>query len=313
MKILVTGGAGFIGSQITDRYLDLGHDVIVIDNFSTGKKHNLNSKARFYEVDLRDNKKISSIFEKEQPEIVNHHAAQLDVRKSVADPGFDAEVNILGIINLLEASVRHSVQKFIFASSGGVVYGDATTIPTPETYQPLSPVSPYGIAKLTSELYLAFYSNVHKLPFVALRYANIYGPRQDPFGEAGVIAIFAQKMLVREQPIIYGDGEQLRDFTFVGDVVEANVKALNTKTRGSFNIGTKIGTSVNQLFDLLVTATKTEFKKQYGPAKKGEQMRSILDATKAEKELDWKPQITLEHGLEKTVTFFINEKNKQNI
>ncbi len=307
MKILITGGAGFIGSHITDRYLALGHEVVIIDNFASGKKENLNPKAKLYEVDIRDKKAVAQVFAQEKPEVLNHHAAQMDVRKSVADPIYDAEVNILGLLNLLDAGVKNSLKKVIFASSGGVVYGDATVLPTPEDYEPKRPLSPYGVAKLTSEHYLYFYHKNFSLPYVALRYANVYGPRQDPFGEAGVVAIFTQKLLRREQPVINGDGKQTRDYVYVGDVVEANVLALEKEVNDGINIGTAKETSVNELFRLLVNLAETKFSEVHGPPKPGEQKRSVLNPALAQKLLGWQAKTSLEQGLKETVNFFRNK------
>ncbi len=304
MKILITGGAGFIGSHIADRYLTLGHEVVVVDNYATGKKENLNPKVRFYEIDIRDQKAVAEVFAEEKPEILNHHAAQMDVRKSVADPLYDAQVNILGLLHLLDAGVKNGLKKVIFASSGGVVYGDADILPTPETYEPKHPLSPYGVAKLTSEHYLYFYYQNYHLPYVALRYANVYGPRQDPFGEAGVVAIFTQKLLKGEQPVINGDGKQTRDYVYVGDVVEANVLALEKEVNAGINIGTAKETSVNELFKLLVTLTGTKFSEVHGPAKPGEQKRSVLNPYQAQKILGWQEKVSLEQGLKETVEFF---------
>jgi UDP-glucose 4-epimerase len=225
MKILVTGGAGFIGSHVVDAYLELGHEVVVVDNLSSGSIENLNPKAKFYKMDIRDSD-IEDLFKNEKPDIVNHHAAQMDVRKSVEDPIYDADVNIIGSLNLLQNCIRYGVKKFIFASTGGAIYGEQDYFPADEEH-PTRPLSPYGVAKLTVEKYLYFYKEVHGLNYVVLRYANIYGPRQNPHGEAGVVAIFTSKMLKGEQPVINGDGFQTRDYTFVGDVVRANVLALN--------------------------------------------------------------------------------------
>lgn len=306
MRILVTGGLGFIGSQIVDRYIELGHSVAVIDDLSTGRKIFLNPKATFYQVDIRDKQAISQIFEKEKPEVLNHHAAQMDVRKSVADPIFDAEVNILGLLNLLENGRKNNLKQVIFASSGGTVYGDCETVPTPET-ESTQPVSPYGISKLSSEHYLHFYTRTYQINRAILRYGNVYGPRQNPHGEAGVIAIFCQKMLRGEQPIINGDGTQQRDFVFVGDIVEANSKALDSKESFTVNIGTGVGTDVNKIYKELVKLTGTNLKDIHGPQKPGEQKVSILDAHKAHSTLGWQPLTTLEQGLAQTVEFFQNE------
>jgi UDP-glucose 4-epimerase len=302
MKILVTGGAGFIGSHIVDRLIQEGHDVAVVDNLSTGKKKNINRAARFYKVDIL-NPKIEKIFKKEKPDLISHHAAQMDVRRSVADPIFDAQVNILGLLNVLENAVRCGAKKVIFASSGGAVYGDQQVFPAPETH-PLHPVSPYGISKLSGEHYLYYYQRTAGLSYVALRYANVYGPRQDPFGEAGVVAIFSQKILLNDQPIINGNGKQTRDYVFVEDVVEAHMAVLEDGVQGILNVGTGKETSVNQLFRHLVEITGARVKEVYGSEKRGEQIRSVLDYTKLKKATDWEPKVQLQDGLKLTVDFF---------
>lgn len=304
MRILVTGGAGFIGSQVADRYITDGHRVIVLDNLVTGKIENLNPRAQFYPMDIRD-AGVEEIFAREKPEVVNHHAAQIDVRKSVMDPLFDAGTNVLGTLNLLEKAVKHGVGRFIFASSGGAIYGDQPEGAEPAREDdPLRPLSPYGVAKATGELYLHYYRVVHGLDSVALRYGNVYGPRQDPFGEAGVVAIFTEKLLSDEQPLINGDGLQTRDYVYVGDVVEANVLALNPKASGSFNIGTGVEKNVNELFWSLVNITGNSVKEVHGPAKPGEQRRSVLNCSKAHDGLAWRPRVSFEEGLRQTVEYF---------
>jgi len=302
MKVMVTGGAGFIGSHLVDRLIQEGHDVVVVDNLSTGKKKNVNRAARFYKVDILSSK-MEKIFKKEKPDLLSHHAAQMDVRRSVADPIYDAQVNILGFLNLLENAVRHGTKKVVFASSGGAVYGEQETFPAAEDH-PVRPVSPYGISKLSGEHYLYYYQRVAGLNYVALRYANVYGPRQDPFGEAGVVAIFSQKTLMNDQPIINGNGKQTRDYVFVEDVVEANMATLDAGIRGVFNVGTGKETSVNQLFRNLVEITGSKAKEVYGPEKRGEQLRSVLDSTKLKKETDWEPKIQMPEGLSTTVDYF---------
>lgn len=301
-KILVTGGAGFIGSNLVDALIEKGYQVVVVDNLYSGKKENINKKAKFYEVDICD-KNLEEVFKKEKPEIVDHHAAQIDLRKSVADPLFDAKVNILGSINLLNNCLKYGVKKIIFASTGGAIYGDASVLPTPEDY-PAWPVSPYGIAKLTVEHYLYFYYTAYKLPYIALRYGNVYGPRQDPHGEAGVVAIFTQKMLERKKPIINGDGKQTRDFVFVGDVVNANLLALKSNFVGPINIGTGIQTNVNKIFRILNNLTGKKAKEVHGEAKTGEQKTSCLSIKRAKKILGWEPKVELEEGLKRTVEYF---------
>lgn len=308
MNILVTGGAGFIGSHVVDAYIEEGHNVIVVDNLYSGSIENLNPKATFYQLDIRD-KEIEEIFSGEKIDVVNHHAAQMDVRKSVEDPIFDADVNIIGSLNLLENCVKHGVKKFIFASTGGAIYGEQDYFPADENH-PTRPLSPYGITKLAIEKYLYYYGEVHGLKYVVLRYANIYGPRQNPHGEAGVVAIFTGKMLKGEQPIINGDGLQTRDYTYVGDVVRANVLALDYDKNEIFNIGTGVETDVNTLFKKLKELTKSDCEEVHGPPKPGEQRRSVISYKKIEKELGWRPEVTLDEGLRLTVEFFKNKFGK---
>ena len=307
MKILVTGVAGFIASHIVDAYIGKGHQVFVVDDLSSGRREFVNPKAKFYQADIRDRKKIHEIFVKEKPEIVNHHAAQISVRNSVEDPINDAEINLLGLLNLLEEGRTVGVKKVIFASSGGVVYGEAKKLPTPENYHPLQPLSPYGVTKLASEYYLNFYRETYGIQSIALRYSNVYGPRQNPHGEAGVVAIFALKLLKDEVPIINGDGLQTRDYVYVGDVVSANLKSLEAKISGSFNIGTGIETNVVELFKELKKITNSQIQATHGEAKTGEQKRSCLEASLAEKILKWKTQISLKEGLKKTVEYFLKK------
>ncbi len=304
MRILVTGGAGFIASHVVDAYVKDGHEVVVLDNLSFGTREFVNPKARFYEVDIRNKKEIETIFKKEKPEILNHHAAQISVRESVADPLNDAQINILGFLNLLEAGRKNGLRKVIFASSGGVVYGEAEKFPTAENYLPLNPLSPYGVSKLTSEYYLKFYHKTYDIDYLALRYANVYGPRQNPHGEAGVVAIFTLKLLKGETPIINGDGLQTRDYVYVGDVVEANKEALISSGIGAFNIGTSRETNVIEIFDNIKKLIGINIGASHGPAKSGEQKRSCLDADLAQKALGWKAKVGLKDGLKKTVEYF---------
>lgn len=299
---MVTGGAGFIGSHIVDRYINEGNEVIIIDDLSTGKKENINPQARFHHIDIRD-KGMEAIFEKERPEIVNHHAAQMDVRRSTENPAFDADVNIIGTINLLENSVKYGVKRFIFASSGGAIYGEQKDFPAGEEHQQF-PLSPYGVSKLAGEKYIHYYSKNFGLRYISLRYSNVYGPRQNPEGEAGVVAIFIGRLLKGKEPVINGDGEQTRDYVYVDDVVEANISAARSETEGSFNIGTGIETSVNKILSNLIDITKVDIKGIHGPPKKGEQRISVLDCSKAIKSLGWKPKVTLEDGLRRTVLYF---------
>ncbi len=304
MKILVTGGAGFIASHIVDAFIAGGHDVVIIDDLSTGKKDFINPKARFYQADIRDKNKVEGIFKKEKPEVLNHHAAQISVRESVADPVNDAQINILGLLNLLEAGRKNGLEKVIFASSGGVVYGESGKYPTSEDYLPLNPLSPYGVSKLTSEYFLNYYHDTYGIDYLALRYGNVYGPRQNPHGEAGVVAIFTLKLLNGETPIINGDGLQTRDYVYVGDVIEANRKALVINKVGSFNIGTSKETNVIEIFDILKNITGSQIDAKHGSAKTGEQKRSCLDIGLAQKVLGWKAKVDLKEGLKKTVEYF---------
>ncbi len=301
-KILVSGGAGFIASHLTDKLIEKGHQVVVIDNLSTGKKENLNPKAKFYEADIC-NSEIAQIFQEEKPEIVFHFAAQIDVRESVKDPIQDAKVNILGSLNLLQNCQKNGVKKFIFASSGGAIYGDTDVIPTPETHSE-NPESPYGICKLTVEKYLHFFKETFGLNYTALRLANIYGPRQNSKGEAGVIAVFCDQMLKNEEVVINGDGEQTRDFVFVDDVVNAALLSIEQEKSDIYNIGTGIETNINEIFRKIKELTNSDCEEIHVPAKQGEQKRSCLDNSKAKQELNWDPEYNLEEGLEKTVNWF---------
>ena len=302
MKICVTGGAGFIGSHVVDGFIDQKHEVVVIDNLSMGRMENLNPKAKFYLMDIRS-KEVEKVFENEEFDVICHHAAQMDVRTSVEDPFFDADVNILGSLNLLHNCVRFNVNKFLFASTGGAVYGNQLTYPCDENHIN-DPVSPYGVGKLTVEKYLYYYAVEFGIRYVSLRYANIYGPRQNAQGEAGVVAIFCDRLLRGQQPIINGDGKQTRDYVYVGDVVKANLGALAFKENEIFNIGTAIETDVNTLFGYLNEMTGAEAQEKHGPAKSGEQRRSVISSQKAEKLLGWKPAVGLENGLKRTVEFF---------
>ncbi len=305
MKILVTGGAGFIGSQVADQYLALGHQVVIVDNLSTGQKKNINPQAKFIKLDIQD-RDIFELFRQEKFDVVNHHAAQMNIRLSVEDPTFDARNNIIGTINLLEAAVKNNVKKFIFISSGGAIYGEQDYFPADELH-PTRPLSPYGIAKLTGEKYLYYYYKTYGLNYVVLRYANIYGPRQNPKGEAGVVSIFASKLLNHDQPIINGDGKQTRDYVFVADVVDMNARILNYNNQPDFfNVGTGIETDVNALFKIINGLTSGNAKEVHGPAKAGEQLRSVLDNNKARQILGWTPKVSLDQGLKQTVDFFRN-------
>lgn len=302
MNICVTGGAGFIASHLADSFIENGHSVGVIDNLSMGKRKNVPSKATFYEMDIRD-QKIDKVFRKEKFDVMCHHAAQMDVRLSVQKPAFDAEVNVLGTLNLLQACVKHGVKKVIFASTGGAVYGEQETFPCDETH-PTRPLCPYGITKLAVEKYLYYYKSEFGLDYVILRYANVYGPRQNPKGEAGVVAIFTDKLLDGDQPVINGDGEQTRDYTYVGDVVRSNLLALDHSENDIFNIGTGRETDVNTLFHALNDLTGGKAEEKHGPAAPGEQRRSVIDLGKAEEKLGWAPHVSLDEGFRRTVEFF---------
>jgi len=302
MKVLVTGGAGFIGSHLVDRLVQEGNQVVVIDNLSTGKRKQVNKKAQFYKMDIRS-KRIERVFRKERPLIVVHLAAQMNVRLSTEDPVFDAEVNILGTLNLLEHAVKHGVRKVTFASSGGAVYGEQEVFPAGESHR-TDPMSPYGISKLAGEKYLAYYTNTTGLRHVVLRFGNVYGPRQEPEGEAGVIAIFSKLMLEGGQPIINGTGKQTRDFVYVDDVVEAIMATIGEDIQGIFNVGTGQEATVNDCYGIIKELTNSSCKDLYGAAKKGEQFRSVLDVMKLRKGFDWDPQVSLPEGLKMTVEFF---------
>jgi UDP-glucose 4-epimerase len=303
MRILVTGGAGFIGSNLVDALLKKKHKIIVLDNLSSGKEENINRKSRFYNADIFDKKRISAIFKKENPDIVIHNAAQIDVRISVADPFFDAKINILGAINILDSCVKTKVKKIIFASSGGTIYGEcATNAPNEESK--ISPLSPYAIAKNSVENYIKFYSAIYGLEYAILRYSNVYGPRQDSYGESGVIAIFAAKMLCNEDINIFGDGKQMRDYVYVSDVVNANLRALNKGKNQIINIGTSKAISVNKLVEVIANATGYSKKAVYKPKREGELFKSLLNIDKAKKVLDWVPKTCIEKGIKETIECF---------
>ncbi len=302
MKILVTGGAGFIGSHVADAYIARGHDVHILDDLSGGREQNISKDAVFHQFDIRS-KDAADLIRKERFEVICHHAAQMDVRRSVADPSYDADVNIRGFLNLMEAGREAGLKKVVFASTGGAIYGEPDYAPQDEDHA-LRPLSPYGITKLTTEKYLFFYEQQYGIQHVVLRYANVYGPRQNPYGEAGVVAIFTERMLEGKQPVIYGDGEQTRDYVFVEDVVQANVLALDHAGSGIFNVGTSRETSVNELFRLIRDQIDESIPEEHAEGKPGEQRRSILSFVNSEKHLRWKPSVHLESGIDKTVEWF---------
>ncbi len=307
MKILVTGGAGFIGSNIVDELIEKKHKVVIVDNLATGNIKNVNKKAKFCRVSVCDKKKIDEVFKKEKFDTVIHLAAQLDVRKSVEDPCFDADVNIKGTLNILQACKSTKVKKIIFSSSGGTIYGECGS-KAPDEKAVANPLSPYGVAKLSVEHYIKAYSALYGLKYTVLRYANVYGPRQDPFGEAGVVAIFIGKMLKNEDVFIFGNGKQLRDYVYVKDVVSANVKSLIKGNNEIINIGTQKTFSVNGLFKELAKITNYQKKPIYKSKRNGELQKSFLNVSKAKKILNWKPVTEISQGLEKTVSFFKNKK-----
>ena len=309
MKILVTGGAGFIGSHLVDRLLQLGHEVVVVDNLATGYRHNLNPRAKFYEASLLDSS-LGEIFQREKPDIVNHYAAQNDVRRSNADPVFDAQHNIISSIRLIQCCIEHSVKKVVYASSGGTVYGEPIYLPVDEAH-PIAPISPYGISKHTVEHYLFLASASAGLNYTVLRYANIYGPRQHPHGGAGVIAIFAESMLKGIPPTIFGDGSSTRDYLFISDAVEANLLALTDSDRKIYHVSTGLEISLNELFCQLRQTLGSSIECKdiikispvYAKSRLGEIHRIALNPEKIERDLGWIPQTSLQDGLAQTVPY----------
>jgi UDP-glucose 4-epimerase len=302
LKVLVTGGAGFIGSHVADRLLADGHEVVILDDLYSGHVEHVPPRARFYQMDVQSHW-LDELFKIERPEAVVHLAAQASVRRSVEDPVFDASVNLLGTAALLQASVHHGVHRFVLASTGGAIYGDTDAIPTPED-APALPVSPYGASKLSAEVYLRTFHALHGLSYAALRYANVYGPRQDPYGEAGVVAIFSQRLLRGELARINGDGKQTRDFVYVGDVADANARALISDKVGAFNVGTGIETEINRIFVLLKRLTGSDQAETHGPPLAGEQRRSVINPRKIEMVMGWQARTSLEAGLSATVQYF---------
>ncbi|TME52733.1 MAG: NAD-dependent epimerase/dehydratase family protein [Chloroflexi bacterium] len=304
MKILVTGGAGFIGSHVVDAYVTAGHEVAVIDNLTTGREENVNPDARLHRVDIRDLAQVQQVFASFQPEVVNHHAAQSEVPKSVADPGFDAHVNVVGGLNVLRASADSSVRKVIFSSTGGALYGEPDLVPADEDH-PIRPLSPYGTSKFAFEQYLATFDRTFGLRFTTLRYANVYGARQDFAAEEGrVVAIFASRMIENKPVTIDGDGNQSRDMLHVGDIAMANVAALERGDGGTFHISTGIPVTVNDIFRKLAILTEYRLEPRFGPSRKGDVYRIALDNTRAKMQLGWEPRIQLEEGLRLTVDYF---------
>ena len=302
MKILVTGGAGFIGSHIVDRLVEKAHEVHVLDNLITGRQEYVHQKATLHQMDIRDDQ-VERLFQREEYEVLIHQAAQLDVRKSVHSPDYDADVNILGFLNCMEAGRKHNLKRVVFASTGGAIYGDPEYVPQDEGH-PLRPISPYGITKLTTENYLYYYYKTYGILPVILRYSNVYGPRQRSGGEGGVVSIFIKKMLQGENPTVYGDGKQTRDYVYVGDVANANVLALKQTVPGTYNIGTGFETTVNTLVDELRQNLMEECRPHYSARRPGEQMRSVLSIDMAREKLGWTPKVPLNQGLQLTIDWF---------
>lgn len=302
MKVLVTGGAGFIGSHVVDLLLAEGHQVAVVDDLSTGREENLNPQARFYQVDIRS-PELEEVFAAERPEVISHHAAKANVRESMEKPILYAEVNVLGSLNLLELSRKYGVLNFIYVSTAGAVYGEPQYLPVDEDH-PIQPLDPYGASKHHVEHYLYLYQANYGLAYTILRYGNVYGPRQDPYGEAGVVAIFAHQMLRNQQAVINGSGEQERDFVYVSDVARSNLLVLERDDGGTYNLGSGVGTSINDIFSRLQAITGYQGDEVHAPPKLGEVFKVYLDASRARKELGWQPRISLEEGLRRTVEYF---------
>ncbi|WIG97083.1 NAD-dependent epimerase/dehydratase family protein [Myxococcus sp. SDU36] len=302
MKVLVTGGAGFIGSHVCDEFLRGGHEVIALDDLSGGKRENLDPRVRLAVHDIRS-REASELIKSEKPDVLCHLAAQMDVRRSVDDPSFDADVNIRGMLNLLEAARVSGVKKVIFSSTGGAIYGEQDVFPAPESH-PTRPISPYGVSKASGELYLGYYRAQYGLPYVALRYANVYGPRQNPHGEAGVVAIFSQRLIANQGCTIFGEGKQTRDFVFGPDVARANRLAFEKDYVGAINIGTGVETDINRLYALLAEAAGSSVSVAHAPGKPGEQLRSCVDNALARKVLGWEPSVDVREGLRRTIEYF---------
>jgi UDP-glucose 4-epimerase len=306
---MVTGGAGFIGSHTVDALVASGAgEVAVLDDLSTGKRNQVNAKATLYQTDLRDAGAVASVVERLRPEIIFHLAAQMDVRRSVADPAFDAQVNLVGFLNLIESARRHGLKRVVFASTGGAIYGEQDEFPCSEEH-PRRPVSPYGVAKLATEAYLFFYKAEYGIAYLALRFGNVYGPRQDPHGEAGVVAIFCGRILDGKPVTIYGDGTQTRDYVYVGDVVRAVVAAAKSSASGiALNIGTGIETNVNDLYSTLAGIADFPTQAEHAAARPGEQKRSVISPARAARELGWRPEKKLADGLEETFKYFKQQR-----
>lgn len=312
MKVMVTGGAGFIGSHVVDVCLKQGHDVIVVDDLSTGKRKNVNPGARLYVVDIRDQEALEQVFEQERPEAISHQAAKANVREGMIKPLLYADVNVMGSLMLLELARKYGCKKIVYASTGGAVYGEPEYLPVDEQH-PINPLDPYGASKHHVEHYLYIYRTHYDLDFTILRYPNVYGPRQDANGEAGVIAIFASQMLNGDEPLINGSGEQERDFVCVTDIARANVLALTRGGGETINLGSGVGTSINEIFHHLAEITGSHCREVHGPAKLGEVFCTFLDAGKAKTVLGWQPQVSLEEGLAKTAAYFQAQKEQRRV
>jgi len=304
MRIVVTGGAGFIGSHVVDAYITAGHQVIVVDDLSTGKREQINPAAQLVEMNI-NGPELTEFFLTERPDVVNHHAANASVLVSVRRPIFDGTQNILGTINLLEAARKAGVRKFIYVSSGGAMYGDPEYLPEDEEH-PANPVSPYALSKHTGERYVRVYGLEYGLRWTSLRYANVYGPRQDPLGEAGVVAIFCQNLLDGVSPTIHWDGDQTRDFCFVGDSARANLLALEAGDGQAYNVGTGVGTSINTLFGTLLEVAGRSVTPQHGPRRPGDARHSYLHCGKAKRDLNWQAEVSLREGLAQTWRHYVN-------
>ncbi len=308
MRIIVTGGAGFIGSWVCEAYISESHEVLVIDNLSTGSEDNIPPEAEFIKCDVRDPVGLEKVFRQFRPEVVNHHAAQINVRDSVENPSLDAEINISGSLNVLRLCAEHKTEKFIFSSTGGALYGEPDNLPADES-TPALPLSPYGISKLATENYVRYHSKNHGFGHVILRYANVYGERQNPGGEAGVVGIFCENILSGKPCLIFGDGEQTRDYVHVSDVSQVNLLATSLKEEGTFNIGTSIESSVNHIVRILGEVTKTEFKIVHEKERPGEVRRISLDCSLAAEKLGWSAQLSLPEGLFRTWNWFSQGKS----
>lgn len=306
MKIIVTGGAGFIASHVVDKYIEAGHQVVVVDNLSSGKESQVNPKAKFVKADITDKDTIQKIIRDEKPEVLNLHAAHIQVGNSVKNPQFDAENNIIATLHIMEAAKDVGIKKVIFASTGGAMYGNKPTPFTEEMKE--EPVSPYGVSKRSAELYLNYYHEQYKIPYIVLRYSNVYGPRQNPHGESGVIAIFSEMVAQGKRPIINGDGTHTRDYVYIDDVVRANFMALTTNYVGALNIGTTTEITTNEVFRKVVEAFGVEMEEEHGAERPGEQVQSSLAFDKAKEILSWQPTVNFDEGVRRVVGWYKSQK-----